>query len=99
MKKWFVPFQLIWTSFSVKQGLADTPPLPNADGVTGALGNQLNSQEGLVYMSLSATAAVIADSNYRVSFSPAKCLLNNPSLFNMHWLLWLCELLSIYVDY
>lgn len=86
-------------SFSVKQGLADTPPLPNAVGVIGTQGSQLNSQEGLVYMNLSATAAVIADSNYHASFSPAKCLLNSPSLFNMHWLLRLCELLSIYVDY
>lgn len=99
MKEWFVSLPLIGTSFSAKQGLAGTLPLPNGDGEIVTQRCPTNHREGLVYVSLSATTTVVPNLNSHASSSPVKCLLNNASLFNMQWLLLLCELLSIYVDY
>lgn len=99
MKTWFVPLPLMWMSSSAKQRLAGTPPLPNGHGELVTQWRPVNSQEGLVYVSVSTATTVVLDSNGHASSSPVKCLLNNPSLFHMQWLLWLCELLSIYVDY
>lgn len=99
MKKWFVPLPLIWMSFSAKQGLAGTPPLQNGDGEIVTQRWPTNRREGLVYLSLSVTTIVIPNLNSHASSSPVKYLLNNASLFNMQWLLLICELLSIYVDY
>lgn len=70
-------------SSSAGQGMAGTPPFLSEGGDVETQRYQVNCQEGLEYVRVSAVTAVIADQNSHASASPVKSLLKNPSLFHM----------------